>query len=99
MLTYPHFGRNQARLNPNRIMLLNNDAIAGGNYVVVGTTANKYFRYFGDSDGNGALDQDPEFIAFRNGFGSPSTIFDFDDDGSVDQDDFIKFRNNFGGAP
>ena len=29
----------------------NNDGIAGGSYVVTGTTANKFFRLFGDSNG------------------------------------------------
>ena len=70
----------------------------GGDYAVTGSTANKFFRLFGDSDGSGTMDFLTDFIAFRNAFasGGPSTIFDFDANGSVDfLNDFIAFRNRF----
>src|SRR5436853_3762135 len=51
-----------------------NDFQPGGNYSVVGNTTNKFFRLFGDGNGN----QD-DFIAFRNAFnGGPLSIFDFE---------------------
>ena len=31
----------------------NNDGTPGGSYVITGTTTNKFFRFFGDSDGSG----------------------------------------------
>jgi len=78
----------------------NSDGMAGGSYTFTGTAANKYFRFFGDSDGSATVDQSVDFVAFRNAFGLPSTIFDFDNSGTVDQTaDFVKFRNNFGLSP
>src|SRR5262249_19793273 len=50
----------------------NNDAIPGGSYVVTGTSApgggNRFYRFFGDSDGNGTVDQSVDFTAFKNAF-------------------------------
>ena len=77
-----------------------NDSTPGGSYTANGTTANKFFRFFGDSNGDGAVNQTVDFIAFRNAFGFPSSIFDFDNSGDVDQAaDFVKFKNNFGLTP
>jgi len=60
----------------------NNDTIPGGSYVVIGTSTpsggNRFFRFFGDSDGSGTVDQAVDFVAVRNAFGLPSSIFDFD---------------------
>ena len=80
----------------------NNDGIAGGSYSVVGSTANKYFRLFGDSDGSGQVDFLVDFIAFRNAFagGGPNATFDFDNSNTVDfLNDFIAFRNRFNATP
>ena len=80
----------------------NKDGIAGGNHTVTGTTANKYFRLFGDSDGSGQVDFLVDFIAFRNAFasGGPNPIFDFDNSNTVDfLVDFIQFRNRFNATP
>jgi hypothetical protein len=78
----------------------NNDGIPGGSYSVTGTTANKFYRLFGDSNGDGTVTQDPDFSAFRTAFNSgPSTIFDFDNDGSVQQSDFTAFRARFNLLP
>jgi hypothetical protein len=77
----------------------NNDTIAGGDYVVTGTTANRFYRFFGDQNGDGATDQ-TDYLVFRNAISSgPSTIFDFNNDGDVDQTDYLQFRNRISGAP
>ena len=75
---------------------------AGTDYNVTGTTANKYFRLFGDSDGSGQVDFLVDFIAMRNAFanGGPSPIFDSDNSNTVDfLVDFIAFRNRFNATP
>ena len=75
---------------------------AGTDYNVTGTTANMYFRLFGDSDGSGQVDFLTDFIAFRNAFanGGPNSIFDFDNSNTVDfLVDFINFRNRFNATP
>ena len=74
----------------------------GGNYAVTGSTVNKFFRFFGDSDGSGSVDFLTDFIAFRNAFanGGPSATFDFDGNGTVDfLFDFIRFRNHYNLSP
>jgi hypothetical protein len=66
---------------------------------VFGTTANKYFRLFGDSNGSGVTDL-ADFSAFRAAFNlGPSPIFDFDNDGNVGLADFSRFRANFNLTP
>ena len=74
----------------------------GGNYAVTGSTANKFFRFFGDSDGSGTVDFMTDFMAFRNAFasGGPDATFDFDGNGTVDfLFDFIRFRNHYNLSP
>lgn len=70
----------------------------GGNYAVIGTTANKFFRLFGDSDGNGTVNN-KDFQALRAVFNQPSVVFDFDNDGVVTFDDMKEFRLRFGMTP
>jgi len=53
-------------------------------------------RLYGDSNGDGTIDQTIDFVAFRNAFGLPSNAFSFDANGPVDQSDFVEFRNRFG---
>ena len=80
----------------------NNDGTPGGSYSVTGSTANKFFRRFGDSNGSGAVDFMTDFMAFRAAFanGGPSTVFDFDGDGDVDfLVDFIAFRSRYSSGP
>ena len=78
----------------------NGDGFAGGVYSVTGSTANKFFRLFGDSDSSGQVDFLTDFIAFRNAFNEVSSVFDFDNSGTVDfLTDFIAFRNRFNATP
>ncbi|MBX7106718.1 MAG: putative Ig domain-containing protein, partial [Gemmataceae bacterium] len=72
----------------------NDDGIAGGDYSLVGDTANKLFRLYGDADGNGTVNT-ADFLAFRLAFLSPNPAFDFDGSGSVDTSDFLAFRLRF----
>ncbi|MFL5331247.1 MAG: choice-of-anchor Q domain-containing protein [Gemmataceae bacterium] len=77
----------------------NNDGIPGGDYLITGTTANKYFRYFGDQNGDATVNQ-VDYLEFRNAIaGGPGSIFDFDSSGNVDQVDYLEFRNRIAGAP
>ncbi|MFL5331189.1 MAG: beta strand repeat-containing protein [Gemmataceae bacterium] len=77
----------------------NNDGIAGGDYVVTGTTANKFFRLYGDQNGDVVVDQ-TDYLVFRNAIGGgPNTIFDFDNSGDVDQLDYLAFRNRISAGP
>ncbi|MFL5327608.1 MAG: beta strand repeat-containing protein [Gemmataceae bacterium] len=77
----------------------NTDGIAGGDYTVVGSTANQFFRYFGDQNGDAAVDQS-DYLVFRNALSAgPSTVFDFNHDGDVDQNDYLRFRQNISGSP
>ena len=76
------------------------DGNGAGNYVVIGTLANKWFRLFGDFDGDGTVGQTTDFIAFRAAFNAGNSfVFDFNDDGDVLQSDFIAFRARFNGSP
>jgi len=75
------------------------NGISGDNYSVTGTIANRFFRLFGDGDGNGIVNQ-TDFIDFRNAFNNgPSDIFDYEGDGNISQTDFIQFRNRFNVVP
>ncbi|MFL5330943.1 MAG: hypothetical protein ACJ8C4_18775 [Gemmataceae bacterium] len=77
----------------------NNDGIAGGSYHLVGTTANKSYRLFGDSNGDAAVDQS-DYLVFRNAVAAgASVVFDFDASGDVDQTDYLAFRERIGMSP
>ncbi|MFL5327466.1 MAG: beta strand repeat-containing protein [Gemmataceae bacterium] len=72
---------------------------AGTNYTVTGTAANKFFRYFGDQNGDGAVDQ-VDYLVFRNALANgPNSVFDYQNSGDVDQTDYLEFRNRLAGAP
>lgn len=73
----------------------NADGTPGDDFVLVGTAANKFFRLFGDADGDGDVDA-TDFGAMRAAFGTDSLIFDYDGDGDVDAADFGMFRAHFG---
>jgi hypothetical protein len=73
------------------------NGLPGGNYTIVGTPANKWFRLFGDVNGDGTVDAS-DFITFRQYFGGVLFAFDFDGDGSVSANDFVQFRLRFGGS-
>ena len=68
---------------------------AGTNYIVAGSHANKFFRLFGDEDGNRKVDFD-DFQMFRLAYNAgPSTGFDLHGDGQVDFGDFQAFRVHY----
>lgn len=75
----------------------NADGLAGGNSQFA------LHRLFGDSDGDGDVDN-TDFTAFRLALGSSTTVnptayrayFDFDADGDIDNGDFIRFRQRLG---
>jgi hypothetical protein len=72
------------------------DSVAGGNYVLVGSTAPPgLFRYYGDSNGDGVVNS-VDFVAFRTAFGTGPSIFDFNNDGQTNSTDFVEFRRVFG---
>ena len=75
------------------------DGTAGDSYAAIGSTANKFFRLFGDSDGNGIVNND-DFTNFRNLYGFPgSLIFDFNNDGTIGPLDLLQFKNRWGMTP
>ncbi|MFL5327604.1 MAG: choice-of-anchor Q domain-containing protein [Gemmataceae bacterium] len=77
----------------------NVDGIPGGSYFIHGTTANKFFRLFGDQNADVTVDQ-TDYLVFRNALSAgASTIFDFDHSGDVDQVDYLKFRNRIAASP
>ncbi|MFL5330068.1 MAG: beta strand repeat-containing protein [Gemmataceae bacterium] len=72
---------------------------ANTNYSVTGTTANKWFRYYGDQNADGTVDQ-VDYLVFRNALsGGPNSVFDYQNSGDVDQTDYLEFRNRLAGAP
>ncbi len=76
----------------------NGDGTAGDNFVLTGDPAtNKFFRLFGDADGDGTVAAN-DFIQFRLALGGSTAMFDFDGDGAVAASDFIQFRLRFGGS-
>ncbi|MFL5330334.1 MAG: hypothetical protein ACJ8C4_15645 [Gemmataceae bacterium] len=77
----------------------NSDGVAGGSYHLVGATANKSYRLFGDSNGDAAVDQN-DYLVFRDAISAgPSQVFDFDNSGDVDQSDYLAFRERIGMSP
>jgi hypothetical protein len=72
----------------------NYDGVAGDNFVLVGSPTNGLFRHFGDSDGNGTVN-DIDFLAFRLAFLGSGPMFDFDGSGSIDGNDFLQLRLRF----
>jgi hypothetical protein len=77
----------------------NGDGIPGGSYVIDGTTTNKFYRLFGDSNGDAAIDQ-LDYLAYRNAIASgPNSLFDFDNNGDVDQTDYFQFRQRISTSP
>jgi hypothetical protein len=79
----------------------NKDGVAGDDYSFGTTAADKFFRMFGDNDGD--RDVDPtDFAFFRRTYGKVqgntgfNAAFDYDGDGDVDLTDFAFFRRNWG---
>jgi hypothetical protein len=71
----------------------------GTDFTVIGDTANKYFRLFGDENGDGTSNL-LDFAVFRGAFNlGPSAVFDYDNSGNVDLLDFAEFRGRFNLSP
>ncbi|MFL5327530.1 MAG: dockerin type I domain-containing protein [Gemmataceae bacterium] len=75
----------------------NNDGRPGGEYRITGSAANGFYRLYGDSNGDAAVDQ-LDYLAFRNALGRSSTVFDIDGDGDVNQLDYLQFRSRIGAS-
>lgn len=79
----------------------NGDGTAGDDYVFGDSALDKFFRKFGDGNGNNLVEL-LDFAAFRGAFGSSegdanwNHAFDDDGDNKVLLPDFAKFRGNFG---
>jgi hypothetical protein len=70
----------------------------GGNRVFGTNAVDKFFRKFGDSDGDRDVDT-LDLARFRQSFGVPAQYkwyFDFEGDGDVDTLDLARFRLRFG---
>jgi hypothetical protein len=72
---------------------------AGTNYSITGTTANKWFRLYGDQNADGTTDQ-TDYLVFRNALSAgANSVFDYQNSGDVDQVDYLEFRNRVAGDP
>jgi hypothetical protein len=75
---------------------------AGGDYVLTGNTLNKFFRLFGDKNGNGQVDLS-DFAALRSVINlTYDFAFDFDNSGMPTPPglgDFAEFRRRFNATP
>lgn len=72
------------------------DGADGGNFVFGAAAADKFFRYFGDSDGDrdvDATDYGRLGLTYRKVLGQTgfNRYFDYDDDGDVDATDYGRF--------
>lgn len=82
--------------NANGALDGNDDGVAGGNYLLVGTPVNGLFRLFGDANGSGSVTA-ADFNAFRLVYGTAGpSIFDFNGDNQVTASDFNQFRTRYG---
>ncbi len=77
------------------------NGIAGGVYRFGQSEADRFYRYFGDTNGDRTTSV-AEFNDLRASFGRRSTdasfnpLFDFDHNGSIGAADFNAFRSRFG---
>jgi hypothetical protein len=77
------------------------DGVAGGNYAFGTRAADKFFRLYGDADGDRDVDA-LDFARFRTAIGKRTEdvgflgYFDFDGDGDNDAMDFASFRARMG---
>jgi hypothetical protein len=73
------------------------NGLSGGNYQFGAAAADRFFRLYGDSDGDRDVDN-IDFARFRTTIGMSAPVagflayFDFDGDGDVDNLDFARFR-------
>jgi hypothetical protein len=72
---------------------LNGSGTPGSDYQVIGSTANKFFRLFGDANGDGTVSQS-DYLLFSPALSSgPNPNFDYQNSGDVNQVDYLEFRN------
>jgi len=71
------------------------DGVSGDNYVLASSGTSGVFRLFGDADGNARVDA-ADFAAFRTYFGVGPSMFDFNNDGQTNSNDFAEYRRRFG---
>jgi predicted outer membrane repeat protein len=72
----------------------NGDGMPGDDFVLVGNPAtNHLYRMFGDSNGDGIVNQ-TDLLAFRLALFSTNPTFNADGNGQVDLADFLRFRRN-----
>jgi hypothetical protein len=79
----------------------NRDGSVGGDFIFGAEQADRFYRKYGDYNGNGIVDL-LDFAAFRRGFGSNEAsaywneAFDVDGDKVIGLLDFAALRRNFG---
>ena len=77
------------------------DGNPGDNYVIGADEADRFYRKYGDGNGNGTVDV-TDFGSFRRTFGERpgsdawNRIYDDEGDGTIGVEDFAQFRRNFG---
>lgn len=75
-----------------------NNATPGGNYVTPsapGSPPTGIFRFFGDINGDGAIDGANDFAFFKPTFQSVNEYEDYNNDGGVGANDFTQFKSRF----
>jgi hypothetical protein len=71
------------------------DGFSGGNRVFGALAADKFFRKFGDSDGDRDVDSLDLFRFRQASANAYRWYFDFDDDGDSDSADLLQFRRRY----
>ncbi len=78
----------------------NQDGVTGDNFVFGDEANDKFFRYYGDADGDRDVDGS-DFLFFRGTYGKSqgqtgyNSIFDFNLNNSVDGSDYLQFRGRY----
>lgn len=75
-----------------------NNSTPGGNYFVPSAPGNPptgIFRFFGDINGDGAIDGANDFAAFKPTFQGANEYEDYTNDGGIGSNDFTQFKARF----
>jgi hypothetical protein len=71
------------------------DGAFGGNYLFGAATADRFFRKFGDADGDRDVDA-ADLLAFKRAYaGTYKWYLDFDGDGDIDAVDLLRFKQRY----
>jgi hypothetical protein len=73
-------------------------ALGGGNYVFGAVAADKFFRRFGDYDGDRDVDG-IDLARFKQALNNPAQFkwyLSYDGDGDVDSSDYDQFKQRYG---